>query len=1222
MRKGRRIFILLITLASLMAASLGGSHPPARAQDEAPPAPTQSYAPQDIPDELVPSGATQYTMKAPKVFWYTGVPICPPPLASGETENPWQEYHETIQRVATYGSPPRTLYDELVTCSGDQVLSNIVSDGDFLYWLGPIGLMKLSTDANPGDEPQLMNALVQYPGEVADGGDRIYAIHNNTGGSNTQISYVRKDNNQKVYVNTPGNYAGNLQVGGSYIYYLVGQNLIRQEPGVDTGITIAPGVTGYYPEGVRLIGCTTFCVFSDNVYVGQGQNIRIYNNFTGTLGNPIYTSVDPTALMITLVTDQSKLFFMEQREIECSPQPCFPSYTTVLQRTLRSGGSADSLYTYGPTLFNGPNFLKTDGSFLYWHEEDKVLRLPNDAAVLPQVNMFITGMEVTQGIQNLSNGVLLVQGKRTFVRVYVKSAGPAVSGVSARLVNTALGDYPLQPVNPAGTKITVRATPNRDDINQSFLFELPWSWVEGDALHLRAELNPYKVPLEPNYADNQYTADLTLNASPALSVEFFRLNYTLNNINYSPRIVEDVLKTYSWIQRAYPIGGAIGENFKPRLWDVAGGTNLGSLVNQSNPICAQLYGGAKDDPALCASYVANGWLFSYRIQTMFGILNIGLKADAFYYGMISDASNNFPRGQAVYTKTSVGPAGTPGQFFGLGQGWDTDGSYADWYAAHEIGHSLGRAHPNAGSDNPATDPAVENCGHSRSDPGYPYGNTSTSRAPIGPADGSMEGFDAGDPYFNIAKAVYPSGTWNDVMSYCSNQWISDYTYTGMYNYMIAHPSQALSPVAPYAGDYLAAAGEINPVSNIAGFAYISRLSDVSVMPDLIPGDYSLRLLDGSNNVLADYAFTPELNTDTGNLGFGQVVNFVAGTRTVQIVRLSDQAVLTSQPVSANPPAVSEVALQGAPDPVSGVVTLGWTASDPDGGALAVDVAYSRDNGVTFQPVAAGLSGSSTQIDTASLGGSGTAVLRVTASDGVNNAYADSAPFVMAPKPPQAIILSPENGLHIHYGQLVNFSGTALDVQDGSVAEAGLAWRDESNTLLGNGSLLSLDTLPVGENTITLQATNSLGESATTSVTVFVDDDLDLPGPTLTAGPTPLGWQVPSGSTELQTVLVSVGNAGSGDLEWTAASDAAWLSLSAAAGTVTADGDPNDLTVTADPTGLAANTTYTATLTITKPSTTTDPEQVVSIPVSLSVGDVHSVPPTDTSTAVFLPLVIR
>ena len=287
---------------------------------------------------------------------------------------------------------------------------------------------------------------------------------------------------------------------------------------------------------------------------------------------------------------------------------------------------------------------------------------------------------------------------------------------------------------------------------------------------------------------------------------------------------------------------------------------------------------------------------------------------------------------------------------------------------------------------------------------------------------------------------------------------------------------------------------INPEDEVAGFAYIRSVDNVVNVPVLVPGDYSLRLLDGDDNPLAEHAFTPELNDDTGTLGFGMVVDFEPGTRMVQIVRNADNLVLGSQAVSADPPSISNVALQGAPDPVTGVVTLGWTASDPDGGdTLSFDVAYSRDNGTTFQPVSLALSGSSTEIDTASLGGSGTAILRVTATDGVNSAYADSDPFVMAPKPPQPFILTPGDGLHIHYGQLVNFSGFAQDVQDGTVADAGLSWWDENLNVLGNGPLLSLDNLPVGENEITFQATNSLGETAYTTVTVFVDDDLSLPG---------------------------------------------------------------------------------------------------------------------------------
>ena len=71
----------------------------------------------------------------------------------------------------------------------------------------------------------------------------------------------------------------------------------------------------------------------------------------------------------------------------------------------------------------------------------------------------------------------------------------------------------------------------------------------------------------------------------------------------------------------------------------------------------------------------------------------------------------------------------------------------------------------------------------------------------------------------------------------------------------------------------------------------------------------------------------------------------------------------------------------------------------------------------------------------------------------------------------------------------------------------------------------------------------------------MDDDLSLPGPTSTAGPSPVSWHVNAGSTELQTVEISINNSGSGDLLWTVSDDADWLTPSVISGTVTADGDP-------------------------------------------------------------------
>jgi hypothetical protein len=1209
-----RVTVVLLALAllagSVIPLSAAATDITTRATPAAPaPAPhplaTGDITIQDTPTALVGSGVTSYALAAPKVFWHTDTVVCPPGLAS-QPAGP-SPYTETISRIATYGSPVRQLFAEGRNCGIRLVNSNIAADADYVYFLTSTGLQRLSTNANPGDPPQMVNALVAGYGELADGGDRTYYIVRS--GNNSYIGYVLKSNNQRVQLTALGSAAYNLSTDGEFIYYLVSGNLNRLKPGVDSGVPIVTAVSGYFAEGQRL-SCLLnppVCFYSKNVYVGKGNRVYIYNNNNNTLGaSPIYTSADPTAAVTGMVTDSSKLFLIEQRSCGtfCS--------TYVLIRTPRSGGQVDVLRSTSASMTH----LTTNGDFLFWQDgsccvisqtEGSIQRLPKDATALPQINMRVTGIEVTQGIQNLSNSVPLIKNRRTFVRLYVRSDGASVAGVSAQLSAPALGFGAwVMPVNPVGTTITVRNSPSRNDINQSFLFELPWNWTNRSSLTLQAELNLYKVPLEPNYADNSTSISLTFNNSPSLSVQFFRLNYTIGGTTYRPRITDDVLKTYSWILRAYPIGGTVGQNFKPTLWDVDGSTQLGRWVNRASSDCTASKIG-DSDLDLCASYYTNGWLKYYRDHGWVPDTN------SFYYGMISDASNNFPRGQALYTKTSVGPAGTPGQFFSLGQGWDTDGSYADWYAGHEIGHSLGRAHPSSGNS----------CGHSASDPSYPYPN-----AQIGPNDGSMEGFDRGDPSFGIAKAVLPGTVWHDMMSYCSNQWISDYTYNGIYSYMIAHPSAAPTlasteqSIAPaVSGDFLAVAGVINTAANTAGFSLVRRLTSAANQPPLTPGGYIIRLLNAQNGTLVDYPFTPQQSAESQLLGFDQVVNFVAGTRKVQIVKQNGGQVLASQPISANPPTIGNVALQGAPSPVSGVVTLGWSASDADGDPLTFDIFYSRNNGATFQPVKMGATGASTPIDTAQLGGSGTAILRVVASDGVHSAEASSAPFVMASKPPQPYILTPGDATHIHYGQLVNFSGMAFDAQDGTVGAGGLIWKNAQGTIIGGGPLLSLTDLLVGTNHIALIATNSAGLSANTSITVIVDDDLSLPGPTLTAGPGQVSWHVAAGATQAQTAQISIGNAGSMTLNWTASSDQPWLTLNAASGSV-GDGDPSTLMLTANPAGMASGTTHSATLTLTKPAAGGDPAQTILIPVSLSVGDVwNNVEPVG-GNKVYLPLVVR
>jgi hypothetical protein len=1185
--------VSLIILSSLLLSLIPTALPtPAEAQ----------ITIQDTPTNLVASGVASYTLAEPKIFWHTAVDPCPPHLVTGDPA-PAANQSEMIRRIASTGGEIRTLYSQERPCNGNLIYSSITADADHIYFLGGDGLLRLSTSANVGDTPQLFNASLKGYDQIALGDDAIYAL--DVASNTTTIRKVSKANGSLSSVVSQSGSGGQLRVKGSYLYYVLAGNLRRVNLENNQATTIATGVGTFYPEGTRLSLCQLNgpCTFTDNVYYSKNNAIYIYNNRTGTTSSsPIYTSSDPQARISQITSNFSHLVFLEERPVPCNPQPCFASSTYLINRITRGGSGFGTLYNGGVSFYPLITNISSNNTHFFWQENATIRRLPFDATALPNINMRITGIEVTQGIQDSSNTVPLVKGRRTFVRVHVKSDGNAVNNVTMRLYN---GSSALLPVNSVGTQLTVRQNPNRDQINDSFLFELPWSWVSQNSLTLRAELNPFRSQLEPSYADNTMTRSFTLRNSPHISVEFFRLNYTKNGTTYRPRIWEDVLMTYSWIQRVYPIGGAVGENFKPRLWDVDGGTYLAGMVDQTHSDCAKIYKKASDR-SLCASYLGNQWLAYYRIATTLGFLNVGLKTKAFYYGMISDGLE-FPRGQAIYSKTSVGPTGS-GTW-----GWDTDGSYADWYAGHEIGHSLGRAHPRAGSGG---------CGHSNSDPDFPYGTASGSRAPIGA--GSTQGFDVGDSAFGINRRILPNSTWNDLMSYCDNQWISDYTYKAMLNYMADHPSLLADIDTSATGDLLYIAGLIDPTEGSASLGIVNRLTQANEVPPLVAGPYAIRLLDGSNNQLASYAFTPEEPHDGSELlGFSQIVDFKPGTRSIQIVRLSDNKVLTSQPVSANPPSVSNVALEGAPNPVSGVVTLKWQASDPDGDALSFSVEYSPDNGTTYIPVQFDLTGTSTSIDTASLAGSPNARFRVVASDGVHVGSAQSDSFVMGNKAPDLYILQPADNTHIHYGQLVNFNAMAFDAQDGTVVPQNFVWKLGS-TVLGNGAQISVDNLPVGSNLITVEATNSVGLKSSKTVTVVVDDDMDPPGVVLEVSSDHVGWHIAAGESADQTATLIINNSGNGAMNWTASSDQSWLTVSESSGSIS-NGDSKTITLTAKPTGLAEGTTHTANLNITTPASGGSPAQTVKVLVTLSIGNIFDIPNNvaqPSGNTVYLPLVIK
>ncbi|MCS6842238.1 MAG: hypothetical protein NZ701_15840, partial [Roseiflexus sp.] len=781
--------------------------------------------------------------------------------------------------------------------------------------------------------------------------------------------------------------------------------------------------------------------------------------------------------------------------------------------------------------------------------------------------------------------------RRTFARFFVRTPLPGDRPVLALLYGSWDGGSggPLLPVNPVGAEIRIKVFQDPDNINDAFLFELPWEWTTKSNLRLTAVVNPYQFPLEPNYNDNTSTAGpFNFQPSPTLKVTLAALGYRINNQTYYPDYQRDVYGAASLVRRMFPLAStAGGMGFVWDYWQLFD-EGLASRVNMTNPECNDYISQERN---LCSTryanhllaYLRSAWKYSDRL---------------FIYGMISSAgapprNDNLKRvrGQAFpWVRVSSGAA----------EEADT--------AVHEIAHTLGRDHPFKGS---SLDSNV--CGNTPQDGpmdrNYPYAN---SRIGVG----SLEGFDGGDGILKILPSVKPNDQWYDIIGYCSPQWISDYTYKALYNYMIANPPQAQSLMPQVAGEWLYIAGNLRADGNGASILFVRRMSNPASVPPLAAGEYAIQLYDGSGMLLADHPFSGLLHGEDDDLGIQQAVPYVNGTRQVRIVRRANAQTLASWSLSANPPAVSNVALAGAPNPVTGTVTLNWTASDPDGDPLTFDIFYQRMGETGFRPVHLGVSGNSAQIDTALFSGGG-AMLRVVASDGSHTAQADTAPFTVAGKPPRVAVLNPANGLRIQYGQLVNFSGEAFDLQDGWLDGASLVWRNHKGQVLGTGLFLSSADLPVGTNTITLTATNSLGMAASASVVVVVDDDLRLPGPYLSVGPDQVNWHLAPGTTALQSVEVSVSNAGGGNLTWTASSDQSWLMLSPVSGVA-----PMTLTLTANPTMFSEGNIYTATVTFIGNPGSGQPLQTVVLPVRAAVGNVVSNAATTPARRVFLPLIKR
>lgn len=387
---------------------------------------------------------------------------------------------------------------------------------------------------------------------------------------------------------------------------------------------------------------------------------------------------------------------------------------------------------------------------------------------------------------------------------------------------------------------------------------------------------------------------------------------------------------------------------------------------------------------------------------------------------------------------------------------------------HEIGHNLGLRHTNT-PDTTAKDPETD----------WPY------------TDGTIQEYG-----FNFTNfQVVPRSTF-DVMTYQANAWISPFHYKKLFD--ANGWSSTLAPAGMATQTYLVTGGLVYQDGRVDFYPFWQYSSAVS--PENLPegNEYCLELRDAGQAVLASrcfdlefYSYEADLETEVSS--FVEVLPVQPGTAAV--VLRQGSTVLGQVPVSAHAPSVRLTQPNGG-QALSSEATVKWTASDQDGDPLTFDLYYSSDDGITWSPVAANLSGmESYKLDLSSFSGGSTCRLRVAVSDGYHSTGdASDASFSVDDKPPLVGVVYPSAGAVIST-TITSLAGYGYDLEEGELAGSSLAWTSDRDGKLGSGELLEDIFLTPGEHQITMKASDGQGHTSQASIIVKVYPQI-VPGKSL------------------------------------------------------------------------------------------------------------------------------
>lgn len=508
---------------------------------------------------------------------------------------------------------------------------------------------------------------------------------------------------------------------------------------------------------------------------------------------------------------------------------------------------------------------------------------------LPEVDLTITGLELTQAVQTPANDVPLVSGRDTFLRIFAQTVGAAPAGNVTLSIAASQGGSPLPGSPLILGPFSIPLDPQPADLTSTINTLLPAAWLNG-SVDLTVTVDSSNSVPELDEGNNSQAASLLFNNVPALDLKIVPINYTHTpNSQFYPGPTNDTIS--DWVMRSYPLS-QIDVSFRA-AYNFSGNLSEGSewerLLNELTTL-------------------KNG---------------DGAPAGQVYYGLIPITNNSgtwFSSGFAGYAWIGWQRVAT-GLELSTGPYWTDED--AGTLAAHEIGHNFGRYHAPCG--NPAG-----------VDPNYPYPNASIGQF----------GLDTSQ------TQLWNPNTAKDVMSYCGPEWVSDYTYTALYQDQLANGTP--NPAGP-ADSFLVRATVSNP-----GQAALAPIYNLTAYPTPAPAgsDYSVVFYDPAGQFISRHPVALLTAEDYGHSA--QAIQAVVPRPGQPVGRL--ELHYQGQPIAAHSLAATPQTLPASLSSAGSLTTIRW----PDT-ATPVMVRYSSDNGQSWTTLAFDVVGGELVWDLAAMG---------------------------------------------------------------------------------------------------------------------------------------------------------------------------------------------------------------------------------------------------------------